>query len=98
MCRPSFNDFTHISGKILFGTYDQSTSLFRMLAAVCMALYLTISTTAASSVGIGFGYFGASFLVTMLLMVPVARATFSVNQGQARTHFHSYEQSSALYL
>lgn len=38
-------------------------------------------------VGIGFAYFAGCFIVTSLLMVPVARHTFLVNQGEGFYRF-----------
>ncbi len=39
------------------------------------------------SIGIGFAYFGAAMLGTLLLMLPIAVATFRVNEGEGYFRF-----------
>jgi hypothetical protein len=50
-------------------------------------LWVSLQTLSSSSVGIGFAYFVGSFIVMNFLMIPVARSTFIVNQGEGFFRF-----------
>lgn len=72
---------------LLFGSMGQTTSLVGTLFSLLVAIIFIMGRLSYLPMIIAVGFFLVSLLATTLLLIPVARSTYRVNQAEGDFRF-----------
>lgn len=97
---PSLDTFTVLVGTVLFSKFDTPVTVWFLVGNIGISIHLIAQQLDVFSVGVAVAYFAIAAIITTVLMMPVAKATYRVNESEGffrskHTRVKEYSECSA---